>query len=87
MEAQHLETDEIVTSVQEEADLVDDELNEDNDNNNNEIGRVHQMLLVVKHYSCVRDSYGVVRTTIEVLSYSNTAALENETLQRKNEVV
>ncbi|GFX78684.1 hypothetical protein TNCV_31241 [Trichonephila clavipes] len=42
---QMLNDDEILTSVQEESDLVNDEPNEDEDNNNNESSRVHQMLM------------------------------------------
>ncbi|PRD30755.1 UNVERIFIED_CONTAM: hypothetical protein NCL1_25447 [Trichonephila clavipes] len=57
---QILNVDEIVTSVQEESDPVDDETDEDEDNN-------------------IEKSYGVVRATIRVLSYSTTAAQENQT--------
>ncbi|GFY07193.1 uncharacterized protein TNCV_277401 [Trichonephila clavipes] len=50
----------IVTYVQEESDSVDDETEEDEDNNNKESSKG----------SCIRDSYGAVRTTSRVLSYS-----------------
>ncbi|PRD34021.1 UNVERIFIED_CONTAM: hypothetical protein NCL1_15866 [Trichonephila clavipes] len=41
---QMLNDDEIVTSVQEESDPVDDETDEDEDNHNTKVARVHQML-------------------------------------------
>ncbi|GFW49563.1 hypothetical protein TNCV_2843441 [Trichonephila clavipes] len=40
---QMLNDDEIVTSVPEESEPVDDETDEDEDNNKNEVARVHQM--------------------------------------------
>ncbi|PRD27924.1 UNVERIFIED_CONTAM: hypothetical protein NCL1_33982 [Trichonephila clavipes] len=67
-EFQMLNDDEIVTFVQEESDPVDDETDEDVVSTTTKVARVHQMLT---------DSYGVVRTTIRVLSYSTTAAQEN----------
>ncbi|GFX99053.1 hypothetical protein TNCV_4810011 [Trichonephila clavipes] len=67
---QMLNDDEIVTSVQEEYDPVDDETDEDEDNNNNESSKGPSNVDV---FSAL-DSYGVVRTTIRVLSYSTTAA-------------
>ncbi|GFV83463.1 uncharacterized protein TNCV_3056101 [Trichonephila clavipes] len=55
--------------MQEESDPVDNETGED-EYNNNKVARVHQI--------CVGDSYGVVRTTIKILSYSTTASQENQ---------
>ncbi|GFV92448.1 uncharacterized protein TNCV_3950581 [Trichonephila clavipes] len=63
---QMLNDDEIVASVQEEFEHVNDET--DKDQNNNECGSV----------LCVRDSHGMVPTTIRVLSYSTTASQENQ---------
>ncbi|GFU40089.1 uncharacterized protein TNCV_4692891 [Trichonephila clavipes] len=69
---QMLNDDEIVTSVQEESDPVDDETDEDDDITT-KVARVHQMLTSF----CVRDSHRVVGITIRVLSYSTTASQEN----------
>ncbi|GFW82603.1 uncharacterized protein TNCV_3491751 [Trichonephila clavipes] len=49
-----LNDDEIVTSMQEESDPVDDETDEDEYNNSNERWQDS-----IKCVSCVRDSYGV----------------------------
>ncbi|GFU24477.1 hypothetical protein TNCV_2264391 [Trichonephila clavipes] len=59
--------------IKAESDPVDDETDEDEDNNS-KVARVHQMLAVF----CVRDSYGVVPTTMRVVFYLNTAAQENQ---------
>ncbi|PRD26304.1 UNVERIFIED_CONTAM: hypothetical protein NCL1_38485 [Trichonephila clavipes] len=69
-----LNDDEIVTSMQEESDPVDDETDEDEYNNSNERWQDS-----IKCVSCVRDSYGVVRTTINLLNYC--CLKESETLQ------
>ncbi|GFT85525.1 uncharacterized protein TNCV_2891831 [Trichonephila clavipes] len=77
---QVLNDDEIVTSVQEESDTVDDETDEDKDiNNESSKGPSNADAFYAL------DTYGVVRTTIRVLSYSTIAAQENQILQRKNE--
>ncbi|GFW41996.1 uncharacterized protein TNCV_7041 [Trichonephila clavipes] len=70
---QMLNDDEIVTSVQEESDPADNEMDEDKERTT-KVARVHQMLTSF----LVRDSYGVVKTTIRVLPYSATAAQENQ---------
>ncbi|GFT39268.1 hypothetical protein TNCV_2421971 [Trichonephila clavipes] len=57
-----------LTSVHEKSNPVDDETDEDEYNNNNESSKGF----------CVRDSYGVVRTTIRRLSYLTTDAQENQ---------
>ncbi|GFW67717.1 hypothetical protein TNCV_3445891 [Trichonephila clavipes] len=64
---------EIVTSVQAGSDPVDDETDEDGDHNNE--SRKGQSN--VGAFSAL-DSYEVVRTTIRGLSYSTTAAQENQ---------
>ncbi|GFX61604.1 uncharacterized protein TNCV_5110911 [Trichonephila clavipes] len=69
---QILNDDEIVTSVQEESDPVDDETDENEDNNNESSKDPSNS----DAFSAL-DNYGVVRTTIRVLSYSTTAAQEN----------
>ncbi|GFT23440.1 uncharacterized protein TNCV_2016961 [Trichonephila clavipes] len=70
---QMLNDDEIVTSVQEESNPVDDETDEDEDNSNESSkGSSNAMA-----FSAL-DSYGGVRTTIRGLSYSTTAAQENQ---------
>ncbi|GFT17260.1 hypothetical protein TNCV_4805881 [Trichonephila clavipes] len=81
-----LNDDEIMTSVQEESNPVDDKMDDDEDKNN-ERRKVHQMLT---RFQCWRQlllrtltpsnvySYGVVRTPIRVLSYTTTAAQEND---------
>ncbi|GFW88732.1 hypothetical protein TNCV_4972251 [Trichonephila clavipes] len=56
-----------------ESDPVDDETDKDEDNKNNESSKGPSNADV---FSAL-DSYGVVRTTIRVLSYSTTAAQEN----------
>ncbi|GFU89155.1 hypothetical protein TNCV_2896031 [Trichonephila clavipes] len=71
---QMLNDDKIVTSVQEESNPVDDETDEDK-NNNNESSKGPSN---ADAFSKVRDSYGVVRTTITVLSNSTTVAQENQ---------
>ncbi|GFX76254.1 uncharacterized protein TNCV_4036551 [Trichonephila clavipes] len=74
---QMLNDDEIVTFVQEQSGHVD-----------NETTVQHESSTCPSNadaFFCVRDSYGVVRTTIRMLSYSTTAAQENQILQRKNE--
>ncbi|GFV30461.1 hypothetical protein TNCV_990161 [Trichonephila clavipes] len=55
-----LNDDEIVTYVQEETDPVDDEMDED-ENNNESSKRPSN----ADAFFCVRDSCGVVRTTIK----------------------
>ncbi|GFX97187.1 hypothetical protein TNCV_556771 [Trichonephila clavipes] len=67
-----LNDDEIVTSVQEESDPVDDETDEDEDNNESSKDPSNSDV-----FSAL-DSHGVVRTTIRVLFYSTTAAQENQ---------
>ncbi|GFT85536.1 uncharacterized protein TNCV_3401481 [Trichonephila clavipes] len=75
---QMLNDDEIVTSVQEESDPVDDETDEDGDiNNESSKGPLNADAFYAL------DTYGVVRTTIRVLSYSTIGAQENQILQRK----
>ncbi|GFX91223.1 hypothetical protein TNCV_1246381 [Trichonephila clavipes] len=71
-----LNDDKIVTFVQAESDPVDDETDEDK-NNNSESSKCPSKFW---HVFCVRDSYGVVRTTIRLLSDSTTAAQENQRL-------
>ncbi|GFT53449.1 uncharacterized protein TNCV_3324391 [Trichonephila clavipes] len=68
-----LNDDEIKTSVQAESDPVDYETDENEDNNNE-----NSKSIKCWRVFCVRDRYGVVRTTIRVLSYSTTAAQENQ---------
>ncbi|GFX77332.1 hypothetical protein TNCV_5064581 [Trichonephila clavipes] len=68
-----LNDDEIVASIQEESDLVDDKTDEDEDNNNES----NKGPSNANAFSML-DSYGVVRTTIKVLSYSTTTAQENQ---------
>ncbi|GFX04162.1 uncharacterized protein TNCV_3973111 [Trichonephila clavipes] len=70
-----LNDDEIVTSVQEEFDPVYEETDED-DNNNNESSKGPSNANA--RVFCVSDSYGMERKTIGVLSYSTTAAQENQ---------
>ncbi|GFV46332.1 hypothetical protein TNCV_3232211 [Trichonephila clavipes] len=72
---QMLSDDDIVTSVQEESDPVDHETVEDEDNNNEN----NKAPSNADAFFCVGDSYGVVRTTISVLSYC--CSRESETLQ------
>ncbi|GFU03185.1 hypothetical protein TNCV_2720831 [Trichonephila clavipes] len=79
---QMLNDDEIEISVQEESDSVDDKTDEDEDNNSNESIKVS-----LNSVSCVRDSYGVVRTTIRMLSYSTTAVQENQRLSSEKSKV
>ncbi|GFX51357.1 jerky protein homolog-like [Trichonephila clavipes] len=63
----------IVTFVQEESDPVDDEMDEDEDKNNSKSSKGPSNIF------CIRDSCGMVRITIRVLSYSTAAAIENQT--------
>ncbi|GFT36780.1 hypothetical protein TNCV_2755811 [Trichonephila clavipes] len=67
-----LHNEEVVTSVQEESDPVNDETNEDEDINN-ESSKSPSNADV---FSALV-SYGVVRATIRVLSYSAIATQEN----------
>ncbi|GFU65621.1 uncharacterized protein TNCV_635441 [Trichonephila clavipes] len=76
-----LNDDKIVTSVQEESDHIDNEKYENKDINNESSKKSIKCWSVF----CVRYRYGVVRTTITVLSYSTIAAQENQILQRKSE--
>ncbi|PRD20537.1 UNVERIFIED_CONTAM: hypothetical protein NCL1_54312 [Trichonephila clavipes] len=81
---QMLNGDEIEASVQEESDPVDYETDEDEDNNNNESSKGPSKAVALVF--CVRDSYGVLRTTIRVMFYStNCCSRESETLLRKRE--
>ncbi|GFX84102.1 hypothetical protein TNCV_4859101 [Trichonephila clavipes] len=72
---QILNDDDIVTSVQEESDPVDDETDEDEGNNSNESSKGPSN---VDAFSRYRQLWRAVRTTIRVLSYSTTAAQENQ---------
>ncbi|GFX80655.1 uncharacterized protein TNCV_499221 [Trichonephila clavipes] len=72
-EFQMLNDDEIVTSVQEVSDPVDDEVDEYEDNNNESCKGPSN----ADAFSAL-DSYAVLRTTIRVLSYSTTAAQVNQ---------
>ncbi|GFV04053.1 uncharacterized protein TNCV_916771 [Trichonephila clavipes] len=71
---QMLNDDEIMTSVQEESDPVHDKTGEDENNNNNESSNGPSN---ADAFSAL-DIYGVVPTTIRLLSYSTTAAQENQ---------
>ncbi|GFU51322.1 hypothetical protein TNCV_4938931 [Trichonephila clavipes] len=69
-----LNDDEIVTSVQEKSDPVDDKTDETEDNNSNESSKDPSN---ADAFSALETDMECVRTTIRVLSYSTTAAQEN----------
>ncbi|GFS85938.1 hypothetical protein TNCV_1219361 [Trichonephila clavipes] len=71
--------DEIVTSVQEESDPVNDET-KDNEDISNESSKGPS---IADAFSVLRDSYGVVRTIIIVLLYSTIAAQENQAAKKR----
>ncbi|GFT04480.1 hypothetical protein TNCV_1929921 [Trichonephila clavipes] len=63
-----LNDDEVVTSVQAESEPVDEDNNNESRKGQSNVGT----------FFFVRDSYGVVRTTIRVMSQSTTASQENQ---------
>ncbi|GFY16547.1 hypothetical protein TNCV_735741 [Trichonephila clavipes] len=80
---QILNNDEIVTSVQEESDFVDDETDEDEDNNN-ESSKVHQMLTRFLHW---RQLWSGTNNNQSAVLLNYCCSRESKTLQRKNEGV
>ncbi|PRD27198.1 UNVERIFIED_CONTAM: hypothetical protein NCL1_36063 [Trichonephila clavipes] len=68
---------ELVTSVQEESDPVDDEMNEDEDNNNNENSEGPSNV----------DVFSVLKTAMELYEQPKSAVLLNHCCSRKSETL
>ncbi|GFX82699.1 uncharacterized protein TNCV_1193741 [Trichonephila clavipes] len=81
---QMLNDDEIVTSVQEESDLVDDERMKTRTTTTTKVARVHQRLTP---FLCYRHLWSGTYNNQSAILLNYCCSRESETLQRKNEGV